>query len=128
MAGYRDCEGNWHELPWISGTWHSVTGKNLFAGGPRNDHDILRCEALDEEGRAEASSKAHELFHRPGPDGESRSVAYCWRTALDEVYQARGVVMKRSRKRWYLTPQLVPAEPEAQACSMCGQPIAKTKV
>jgi len=61
----------------------------LFFDGPANDHDRLRFKSLGKDDRAEANSRAMSIWY----EGE-RTVAGAWRTALNEVFAAKGVVMK----------------------------------
>ena len=97
--------------------------RELFGSGPRNDHDRLRFRVLNKEDRAQVDSRAHELFVR-GPGGELPSIAFCWRTALDETYAAKGVVMKlRRRERGLSDPILVPAPGAHKVCASCGRPV-----
>lgn len=83
----------------------------MLGAGPRNAHDRLRFQALDAEDQAQTDAMARKLFVR-GPDEELPSIAFCWRTALDETYAAKGVVMKLRRLpqgfQWS-KPILVPA-------------------
>ncbi|WP_298207563.1 hypothetical protein [Ferrimicrobium sp.] len=99
--------------------------RELFGSGPRNDHDRLRFRVLNEEDRARTNVRARELFVRTGA-GELPSIAFCWRTALDETYAAKGVVMKlRRRDRGLSDPILVPAPGANEVCGSCGRPVAR---
>jgi hypothetical protein len=126
MSGYRDIEGQWIELPsgMGHGTWHGFPlsmERELFGSGPGNDHDRLRFKALDAEDRARTNVRVAELF-----DSSDTTMASCWRTALDEVFAAKGVVMKL-KKRFdghYTDPILVPSPGATQVCETCGRPVA----
>lgn len=100
--------------------------REMFGGGPRNDHDLLRLKALSNEDRARTNARACELYVRK-PNGELPSIPFCWRTALNEVFAAKGVVMKLKRRpRGLCDPLLVPSPGATKVCETCGQPVAKT--
>ena len=128
MAGFRSRKGEWIELPSDpdGDGWYRLSESlkcGLFGSGPHNDHDRLRFRVLNKEDRAQVDSRAHELFVR-GPGGELPSIAFCWRTALDETYAAKGVVMKlRRRERGLSDPILVPAPGAHKVCASCGRPV-----
>lgn len=94
----------------------------LFFNGPANDHDRLRFRALGEDDRAEANSRAMSIW-----DAGGLTVAGVWRTALNEVFAAKGVVMKlRRRPRGLCDPLLVPSPAATQVYETCGQPVANS--